>query len=101
MHRNSAKLAHSTDAVALQIESIAANEKAPDGLTFSDREGVPTTIYDFEGNEMDLDDDISDGEFEAGSDKELEDDHIVDDDDYNAEDVPEDRDPTGNIVVGS
>ena len=62
VHRNSTKPAHSGDAVAKQVEHIAANEKMPTGLTFGDRYGN-TAILDYDTDpDNDRDDDISDGE---------------------------------------
>ena len=74
VHRNTAVLAHSSDAIAEQVEAIAANEKMPSGIAFGDRLNNPT-ILDFDtdpGN--DQEDDISDDEY-SDHDDQLEDDH--------------------------
>ena len=81
VHRNQAKLAHSNDVIAQQVEAIASNENVPDGLTFGDRTGK-TTILDFETEAFDFDDDLSDGEYHDGSEQELEENHDIEDEDY-------------------
>ena len=95
VHRNRAKLAHSNDIVAKQVEAIAANENAPDGLTFGDRTGA-ATILDFETEAMEFDDDLSDDEYQNDPDDELEDDHDIDDGEYH--DAVETDDIVDDIV---
>ena len=76
VHRNTAKPAHSSEAVAEQVERIAANEKMPTGLTFGDRYGN-TTISDYDTDpDNDRDDDVSDGEYSDDG-EELDDDHSL------------------------
>lgn len=99
VHRNSATLAHSTDTVAMQIEAIAANENTPDGLTFVSRSGAHTTIYDYKGQEVEHDDDISDDEYSDASDQELEDDHNIDDDYFEHKDVASNHDEDSALAV--
>ena len=63
VHRNSAKIAHRSDAIANQVEAIAANEKIPMGLVFGDPYGN-TTILDIDTDPAnDREDDISDDEY--------------------------------------
>ena len=99
VHRNRAWLSHSSDVIAHQIEAIAANEGAPDGLVFGDRAGS-TTILDFETEEaFEFADDISDEEYE-NDDHELEDDHELDWDvhELDKENVDDDVADQGDVV---
>ena len=76
VHVNSAKIAHINDAVAKQVEAIAANEKMPAGLVLGDRYGN-TAILDFDTDSAnDREDDISDDEYSDHDDK-LDDDHSL------------------------
>ena len=61
VHRNKAKLPHSSDAIAIQVERIAEEEGMPLGISFGDSDGG-TTILDFETDEY-ADDGISDREY--------------------------------------
>ena len=62
VHRNYARPAHSSDAVASRVEHIAVNENMPTGLIFGDRYGN-TTILDYDTDaDNDRCDDISDGD---------------------------------------
>ena len=63
VHRNTATLAHSSDLIQQQIKQIAANKDALDGLSFADREGSITIILDFDKDEAEHDNDVSDDEF--------------------------------------
>ena len=75
VHRNTATLVHMNDAVVEQVGRIAANEDAPIGLIFGDRDGIKdATILDFEDG-AEFDDDVSDGEYDDNEDQELEGDH--------------------------
>jgi len=47
VHRNKAKLAHSSDAIAAQVEHIAEEEGMPLVISFGDRDDG-TTILDFD-----------------------------------------------------
>ena len=78
VHRNKAWSCHSSDTIAGQIEAIAINEGAPEGLVFGDRAGA-TTILDFEtADALEFTDDISDEEYEEDADQEIDGDHELD-----------------------
>jgi len=63
VHRNRVKLAHNSDAIAKQVEAIAANEKMAVGVVFVDRSGN-TTILDIDIDPAnDREDDIYDVEY--------------------------------------
>ena len=74
--------------MAAQIKSIVDNEEAPHGLTFSDQDGGITTMYDFEGNKVEHNDEITDDEYEYALEQELDDDHDMKEDDYDGGDIP-------------
>ena len=79
VHRNKAKLAHSSDAIATQVEKIAEEEGMPLRISFGDRDGG-TTILDFETDDN-SNDGISNGEYSNGE-SQSDDDHILSDDEY-------------------
>ena len=85
VHRNTAILSHSTDIVRDQLELIATNEEAPDGLVFGDRNGHAVTIQDYDDDVNnvvieDHDDDMSDDEFQDSNEYQIDGDHDLSDD---------------------
>ena len=110
VHRNTAAFAHSSDAVARQVEATATNEKMPMGIAFGDRYGN-TMILDFDtDSDNDREDDISDDQLdndhslvsyesaEQGETGKHESDYIGDSDEDYVEDA-DDEVSVGNPVV--
>ena len=80
VHRNKAKLARSSDAIATQVKRIAEEEGMPLGISFGNRDNG-TTILDFEIDANDNDgisvEEYSDNDSQAHNDHNLSDDEYV------------------------
>ena len=96
VHRNTATLAHSSNAVATQVEAIATEEQMPGGISFGDRYGN-ITILDLDDDYGNYhEEDISDDEY-SDHDEQLADDHSLHSYDSAEQDEVGDHEPAVEI----